>query len=265
MNNNNMLEKFQFEEHTVRTIVLDDEPWFVLADVCKVLEITTSVTRTKERIDQQDVSTTHILDSRGHSRKNFIVNESGLYDVILDSRKPQAKAFRRWVTSEVLPTIRKHGVYVTEEVAKEDPADIMAKAILVANEQLEKQKAEIEELIEQREADAPKVEFAEAVHASKESITLTEMSKIIDSTIGDVSVHKLSKALREKGYLFKRPVNKVTLPLKWAVDAGIFEVKETAYWSNVEDRLIPTVQTRVTGSGQSHLLLKFMEWREEEF
>ena len=265
MNNNNMLEKFQFEEHTVRTVVLDEEPWFVLKDVCEVLNLP-NVGMIKTHLDQSDISTTDVWShANNRSYQTTIINESGLYDVILDSRKPQAKAFRRWVTSEVLPTIRKHGVYVTEEVAKEDPADIMAKAILVANEQLEKQKAEIEELIEQREADAPKVEFAEAVHASEESITLTEMAKIIDSIIGDVSVHKLSKALREKGYLFKRPVNKVTLPLKWAVDAGIFEVKETAYWSNVEDRLIPTVQTRVTGPGQSHLLLKFMEWREEEF
>lgn len=136
---------FDFEGHVVRTVVQDDEPWFVLKDVCEVLEITQLAT-VKMRLDLEDLGSTKVLARDGKVRKHDTVNESGLYDVILDSRKPQAKAFRRWVTSDVLPSIRKHGVYVTEEVAAETPDVLMARALLAAKDTLDKQKQRIADL-----------------------------------------------------------------------------------------------------------------------
>ena len=138
---------FDFEGHVVRTIVPDDEPWFVLKDVCEVLGMTRTIADVKKRLDQADVGTTDIYsEARNRSYATTIVNESGLYDVILDSRKPQAKAFRRWVTSDVLPSIRKHGVYVTEEVAAETPDVLMARALLAAKDTLDKQEQRIADL-----------------------------------------------------------------------------------------------------------------------
>ncbi|PLW01850.1 BRO-N domain-containing protein [Corynebacterium ulcerans] len=125
--------------NTVRVIADNpDSPLWIAGDVAKVLgySATAAMTRTLDA-DERGVHNLHIRSENGveQERSVTVITESGLYAVILKSRRPEAKAFRRWVTSEVLPTIRKHGVYVTDEVAKEDPADIMAKAILVAKEQ----------------------------------------------------------------------------------------------------------------------------------
>lgn len=113
------LELFRFEDKQVRTIVQDGEPWFALSDVCKVLDIT-NVGNAKSRLDQSDIHSMDVWsEANGRNYQTTIINESGLYDVILDSRKPQAKRFRRWVTSEVLPSIRKHGGYLTETKIEE--------------------------------------------------------------------------------------------------------------------------------------------------
>lgn len=106
---------FNFCGDDVRVIDRDGEPWFVLSEVCKMIGVKSTVTDVRKRLDLQDVDTIDLLDSRGHSRKNYIVNESGLYNVVFMSRKPEAQDFKRWVTSEVLPSIRKHGAYLTPQ------------------------------------------------------------------------------------------------------------------------------------------------------
>ena len=93
---------------------VNNEPWFVLKDVCKVLEISNHK-MTAQRLDADEVSLTDLIDSIGRKQQTTVINESGLYNVILRSDKPEAKPFRKWVTSEVLPTIRKHGAYMTPE------------------------------------------------------------------------------------------------------------------------------------------------------
>lgn len=106
----NEIQVWNYESSEVRTVQVNGEPWFVLSDVCKVLELSTPA-RVAERLEKDEVSQTHTIDRMGREQKTTIINESGLYTVILRSDKPQAKPFRKWVTSEVLPSIRKHGSY----------------------------------------------------------------------------------------------------------------------------------------------------------
>lgn len=249
-----ILNNFDFEGQQVRTVMIEDEPWFVLPDVCKVLEISNSG-NAKQRLDEEDKGI-HTVDTPGGKQRTSVINESGLYDVIFMSRKPQAKSFRRWVTNEVLPSIRKHGVYMTEEVRQE--AMVSPDFLREIAQTLEDEQRAREALEREKEENAPKVEFAENVEASSETITMTELAKLIDSVVGDMNVRKLSQILREEGYLYKRQINGVTLPKKEAVDKGLFKVKETGYWSNVQSEFIPTVQTRVTGKGQTYFLAKFL-------
>lgn len=108
--NENEIQVWNYEGAEVRTVQIDGEPWFVLADICRELEIS-HVKDTATRIDEDDLGQTEVIDRMGRSQKAWIINESGLYAVILRSDKPQAKPFRKWVTSEVLPSIRKHGSY----------------------------------------------------------------------------------------------------------------------------------------------------------
>ena len=108
--NENEIRVWNYESSEARTVQVNGEPWFVLSDVCKVLELSTPA-RVAERLEKDEVSQTHTIDRMGREQKTTIINESGLYTVILRSDKPQAKPFRKWVTSEVLPSIRKHGSY----------------------------------------------------------------------------------------------------------------------------------------------------------
>ena len=115
------IRSFNYNSVEVRSIQKDGEPWFVLRDVCNVLGLGTPA-RVAERLDTDEVSQTHITDSMGRQQEMTIINESGLYNVILRSDKPEAKPFRKWVTSEVLPTIRRHGMYATPDTATKRPS-----------------------------------------------------------------------------------------------------------------------------------------------
>lgn len=135
---------FNFKDQDVRTITQDGEPWFVLGDVCKVLGIG-NVTDQKKKLDLDSFDSIEVTDSIGRKRQTVVVNESGLYDVILDSRKPQAKAFRKWITSEVVPSIRKHGGYLTPEAVERtlaDPDFIIQLAQNLKDEQIARKEAE---------------------------------------------------------------------------------------------------------------------------
>ena len=150
-NNNTDTIPFSFEGTNVRTLTIDNEPWFVLGDVCKVLGIG-NVTAAKTRLDQHDFNTTKVIDGVGRRQQVGIINESGLYDVILDSRKPQAKRFRRWITAEVIPSIRKTGSYEVQPQAPEDEDILIARALIASNKKTLALEAKLEEV-------SPKVEF----------------------------------------------------------------------------------------------------------
>lgn len=112
------IQIFNYQSNEVRTVEMGGEPWFVLKDVCTVLGIS-HITDTAKRMDEDEVGQTEVIDSMGRKQSTYIINESGLYNVILRSDKPEAKPFRKWVTSEVLPQIRKTGSYMLPKMTKE--------------------------------------------------------------------------------------------------------------------------------------------------
>lgn len=248
-----ILKNFDFEGKQVRTVVIDNEPWFVLSDVCKVLGMT-NVTEVKKRLDQHDFNSIEVIDSIGRKQKTVAVNESGLYDVILDSRKPQAKQFRRWITSEVIPSIRKHGGYLTEEKIEEalfNPDVIIKLATDLKEERLKRS-----ELEAQKALDAPKVALAEAVGATQGNVTLTTMSKILRNAGSTMNRNEFCQWLRDEGYLFKAKAgNTVNLPIKMWEDAGLFEVQYQ--WIPAAGRSVET--THVTAAGQEYFINLFLE------
>ena len=151
----NKVTIFKYEENKlVRTMNVSGEPWFVLKDVCDVLGLSTPA-RVAERLDSDEVSQAHLIDSMGRSQEMTIISESGLYNVILRSDKPEAKPFRKWVTAVVLPSIRKNGGYIAgqEELS---PQELMAKALLVAQKTLTDRDARIKELTAQNQIMQPK-------------------------------------------------------------------------------------------------------------
>lgn len=247
-----ILKNFDFEGKQVRSMLLDNEPWFVLKDVCDVLGL--RVDATKKRLDLQDHTTNGVLAADGKVRRMAVVNESGLYDVILDSRKPEARQFRRWITSEVIPSIRKHGGYLTEEKIEEalfNPDVIIKLATDLKEERLKR--AELEA---QKALDAPKVALAEAVGATQGNVTLTTMSKILRNAGSTMNRNEFCQWLRDEGYLFKAKAgNTVNLPIKMWEDAGLFEVQYQ--WIPAAGRSVET--THVTAAGQEYFINLFLE------
>ena len=220
------------------------EPWFCLADVCKVLGL--KQRHVRERLEDGVVSTDPIADSLGRLQMANFVNEDGLYDVILDSRKPSARAFRKWITSEVLPQIRKTGGYIPIN-AEDDEKTIMAKALEIMNRTL----AQKDELIE---AQKPKVAFANAVTTGDGCILISEMAKLLTRNGYVTGRTRFFRWLRENGYIFK----KSTEPIQKWVEMGIFATSVTMIHTNhgAEER----VTTKVTGKGLEYFLSKLRKF-----
>ena len=227
----------------VRTVTDEKgEPWFCLADVCKVLGLQRSAVM--RRLEKGGISS-HPLSTKGGRQLIAFVNEDGLYDVILDSRKPSARAFRKWVTSEVLPQIRKTGGYIPLN-AEDDEKTILAKALRIANRTLEQK----DELIE---AQRPKVEFADAVTTGDGCILISEMAKLLTRNGYVTGRTRLFRWMRENGYIFKRS----TEPIQRWVEEGLFATSVTMIKTHhgSEER----VTTKVTGKGQEYFLRKFIK------
>lgn len=220
------------------------EPWFCLADVCKVLGLKQN--GVVMRLEKGVIST-EPLPTRGGTQMANFVSEDGLYDVILDSRKPSARAFRKWVTSEVLPQIRRTGGYVPLE-EQDDEKTILAKAVRILNRTLEQKDVLLrrkEELIEEQR---PKVEFADALTAGDGCILMSEMAKLLTRNGYPTGRTRLYRWMREHGYIFKRS----TEPIQMWVERGIFAQSVTVIKTNhgSEER----VTTKVTGKGQEYFL-----------
>jgi anti-repressor protein len=251
----NELVNFQYEGNHVRTIDKDGEPWFVLRDICEVLELSNS-RMVADRLDADEVSQTYITDSLGRQQETTVINESGLYNVILRSDKPEAKQFRKWVTSEVLPSIRRHGAYVTAdklEAIMNDPDSW----ITMLNA-LKKERAEKEQLRIQTEADRPKVLFADAVSVSDGAILIGELAKILKGNGVDIGQNRLFEKLRQDGYLIRRKGTDYNASTQRAMELGLFKVKETAVTHSV-GHVTVSKTTKVTGKGQIYFVNRYRE------
>lgn len=242
---NNEIIPFDFNNNEVRVINQDGEPWFVAADVCRILEIK-NTTQALSRLDADEKSMLNIGLSGGATNT---VNESGLYTLVLASRKPEAKAFKRWVTHEVIPSIRKHGGYMVgqETMTPEEMA-------LASMRWLQ---SKVDEQARQLEAQAPKVMFADSVASSKTSILVGELAKILKGNGVEIGQNRLFAWLRDNGYLIKQRGEAWNSPTQYAMNRGLFEVKESTH-QQPDGTVRITRTTKVTGKGQQYFVNKLL-------
>lgn len=245
----NELQVFKNQEFgSVRTLTLNDEPWFVGKDVAEALGYKRSTKAIQERVDAVDKDEVPIQDSIGRMQKTPIINESGLYSLIFGSKLESAQKFKRWVTSEVLPALRKTGQYQVKELSG---SELMAKALIEAQSVLAAKDKQIQEM-------KPKVVFADAVATSHTSILVGELAKILKQNGIDMGQKRLFAWLREKGYLIKRQGTDYNMPTQKAMELGLFEIKEGSY-VNGSGVNITTKTPKVTGKGQQYFINKFLQ------
>lgn len=251
----NELKIFENEQFgAIRAIEKDGEPWFVAADVCRALEIQNHKDAVK-RLDEDERTGVVLTDPHGRPQETNCVNEPGLYSLVLGSRKPEAKAFKRWITHEVIPSIRKHGAYMTPDTIEkilEGPDTIIRLATSLKEEREKRQALEA-----RAEADRPKVLFADSVAASKSSILVGEMAKLLKQNGVHTGQNRLFETLREKGFLIKRQGTDYNMPTQKAMEMGLFEIKETVI--NHSDGHTSVNKTpKVTGKGQQYFVNMFL-------
>lgn len=255
MINNNEIQIFNFENNQVRTLNIDGQPYFVGKDVADVLGYSNTrdaLNRHVEFEDKKDGVVIH--DSIGRQQTPTFINESGLYSLILSSKMPNAKKFKRWVTSEVLPAIVHKGVYMTDKKAYDITHDrsgaTLADLLQQAADQLKQKDIQIAEM-------KPKALFADAVATSNRSILVGELAKLIRQNGVDIGQNRLFTWLREHGYLIKRKGTDYNMPTQKAVAMGIFQIKETSI-THSNGTVTLTKTAKVTGKGQQYFINKFL-------
>lgn len=254
------LQTWNYGSSEIRTVEKDGEPWWVLSDVCKVLELT-SPHKVADRLENDERNQIPVTDSLGRNQNTTIINESGLYAVILRSDKPQAKPFRKWVTNEVLPSIRKHGAYMTDQTLEQ--ALTSPDFLIQLATQLKEEKEQRKQLEVKVEHDRPKVLFAESVSASKTSILVGELAKILKQNGVDTGQTRLFAWMRENGYLIKRRGNDYNMPTQRAMEMKLFEVKETSV-THSDGHISVNKTPKVTGKGQVYFVNKIMAKRNRQ-
>ena len=246
----NEIQTFDFDGSGIRTLTIDDEPYFVGKDVAEVLGYERPTKAIQDHVDEEDKDAVPIQDSIGRMQRTPVINESGLYSLILGSKLPEAKRFKRWVTSEVLPSLRRNGMYAMDELL--DNPDLAINALQKLKEerearrQLELQNAEMK----------PKALFAEAVETSSTSILIGDMAKLLRQNGVEVGQRRLFDWLRTNGWLMKTGESR-NMPTQKAMEKGYFEIRERTI-SNPDGSVRITKTTKVTGKGQVWLTNEFM-------
>ena len=265
---NNELQLFSFQGNYLRVLKIDNEPWFVGKDLAEILGYSNSRKALKDHVDEDDqqiltsrnvtLENIPVLTSQNTTLKNIpnrgltIVNESGMYSLILSSKLPNAKQFKHWVTSEVLPAIRKYGAYMTDEKAfdvvhnKNGLADLLQQAA----EQLKQKDIEIAEM-------KPKAVFADSVATSHTTVLVGELAKILKGNGIDIGANRLFAWMRKNGYLINRKGSDWNMPTQKSMNLGLFKIKETAInHSNGTTSISKT--PKVTGKGQQYFINRFL-------
>lgn len=248
------LQTFMYNEQAVRTLFdSKGEVFFVGNDVAKLLGYSNYRNAVINHVDTEDKQRTQIEDA-GQNREMTIINESGLYSLILSSKLPTAKQFKRWVTSEVLPNIRKHGTHMTPETIEKvlaDPDTIIQIATQLKEERAKRMQAEV--VIEQQK---PQVLFAKAVETSETSILVGQLAKLLTQNGISIGQNRLFAWLRDNGYLGKKGAH-YNEPTQYAVERGWFEVVERTM-QNPDGSVRITRTTKVTGKGQVYFINKLL-------
>ena len=228
----------------VRAVEVDGEPWFVGKDVAQALGYNDTDQALRKHVDDED-KLTRRFDGSGQGRSMTTINESGLYSLVLSSKLPGAKKFKRWVTAEVLPTIRKTGGY---QLPKDYPSAL--RALADATEKLLAVETE-------NEANKPKVLFADAVSTAKTSILVGELAKLLKQNGVDIGQNRLFGWLRENGFLIRRNGTDFNMPTQKSMDLGLFEIKETVV-SHADGHTSVNKTPKVTGKGQQYFVQRFL-------
>lgn len=247
----NEIVKFASEEFgSLRTLQIEGETWFSGKDVAQCLEYSNPQKAIRDHVDEEDRTVNEAFTVNG--TKAVLINESGLYALVISSKMEQAKAFKRWITKDVLPSIRKNGGYISgqEELSDEE---LLAKALKVAENKIKERDAIIEKQTAKIEEDAPKVVFAETVIASDQEVSVDTLAKMITSNGFKIGQRKLFKWLRENGYLLKskKEWNK---PKQKYVEAGLFTVRLKTFQANGQTKTIVTPM--ITSKGQVYFINK---------
>ena len=244
---------FNFKGQQVRTVTINNEPYFVGKDVADILGYqnpSRDINRHVDEEDRQNYQNGSLASNRGMT----VINESGLYSLILGSKLPTAKEFKHWVTSEVLPSIRKHGAYMTPQTIEK--ALLSPDTIINLATQLKEEQEQRKHLQEENEQMKPKALFADAVSASNSSILIGQLAKILKQNGVEIGQNRLFAWMREHGYLGKRGSNR-NVPTQRAVAQDLFKTKETAV-THADGHTTIQITTKVTGKGQQYFINKFL-------
>lgn len=252
----NQLQIFENPEFgAVRTVEIDGDPWLVGKDVAQALGYSNTRDALAKRVDPEDKGVAN-CDTLGGSQAVTIINESGLYSLVLSSKLPTARKFRRWVTSEVLPSIRRHGLYAADELL--DNPDLMIQAM----EALKAERAKNQQLTEKARQDAPKVLFAESVEASNHSILIFDLAKILRQNGVQIGGNRLFEWMRGNSYLIKRKGSDWNMPTQRSMEMGLFEIKESSHIHS-DGHVSITKTPKVTGKGQTYFINLFLGKQKE--
>lgn len=254
----NELQIFKSSEFgQVRTVTIDGEPWLVAKDVADALGYSNSRDALARHVDDEDKTSVVIPDTgSNYKSKATLINESGLYSLVLSSKLPTAKKFKHWITSEVLPAIRRTGGYIANAETMTD-AEIMSKALLIAKQTIENREQRIHSLEAETERMKPKEIFADAVSASNSSILIGDLAKILHGNGIKIGRGRLFAWMREHGFLIKQKGTSYNMPTQRAMELGLFRVKEGSYVDGKGNNII-TKTTKVTGKGQQYFINKFL-------
>lgn len=241
----NEIQLFTFKNEQVRTLLINNEPWFIGKDVAQILGYSNPRDALSKHVESEDKDSVAIRDSIGRMQKTPIINESGVYALIFGSKLPDAKKFKHWVTSEVLPKLRKTGSYSAKEMSSEE---LMAKAFIEAKSIMERQNKEIIEM-------KPKALFADTVAASNSSILVGQEAKLISQSGCKIGQNRFFAWLRENGYLCSKGDN-YNMPTQRSREMNLIEIRIRTV-TNPDGSVRETKTPMITGKGQIYFLNKF--------
>lgn len=249
----NQPQIFNFENQEVRTVVVNDEPYFVGNDAAKILGYSNYKNAVAAHVDEEDKLSTRIKYA-GQNRNVTIINESGVYSLIFGSKLPDAKRFKRWVTNEVLPSIRKHGAYATPQTMEQLISDPNFGIRLL--EELQNERDKKEEAEQQLEKQMPQVTFAKSVEVSQNAVPVKALAGVLKQNGVDIGQNRLFQWLRDNKYLSSRP-RAWNMPTQKSMNLKLFELKPNTFFHN--DGVPETnYTTLVTGKGQVYFVNKFL-------
>lgn len=261
MNELKIFENAEFG--SIRTTVIDNEPWFVGKDVAEALGYGNGkapVNAVANHVDPEDKGVTEMMTPGGRQSVT-VINESGVYSLVFGSKLEGAKRFKRWVTSEVLPAIRKTGGYIAGEENMSDD-ELLSQALLVAQRKLDERTRQLDAANAQIEEAKPKVIFADAVSTAKTSILVGDLAKLLRQNGVEIGQKRLFEWLRNNGYLMKSGES-YNMPTQKSMERELFEIKEGTY-INPDGSVRVTKTTKVTGKGQQYFINLFLSKQNEK-